>query len=100
MCVCVCDVIRTNDEFKVMYRKLNIVRRPEWAGHLVRMCDNGTVKIVFLWKPVGRRKSERLKLRLLDCTENGVKSNGVTKCRKKTKKRFICMCCYSQRGAS
>jgi hypothetical protein len=42
-----------------MYRKPIIVttitvRRLEWAGHLVRMSDDRTVKKVFLGKPDGR----------------------------------------------
>jgi hypothetical protein len=46
-----------------MYRKQNIVttikvRRLEWAGHLVRMSDDRTVKKVFLGKPDGRKEQE------------------------------------------
>jgi hypothetical protein len=41
--------LRTNDELQVRYRKPNIlttikVRRLEWAGHLVRISDDRTVK--------------------------------------------------------
>jgi hypothetical protein len=74
--------IRTNDELQVMCRKPNIVttikvRKLQWAGHLVRMADDRTVKKVFLGKPDRRRKAERPKLRWLDCIENGLKSMGV-----------------------
>ena len=59
---------RTDDKLQVMCRKPNIlttmqVRRLEWAGHLVRMSVNKTVKKVFLGKPDGRSKTGRPKLR-------------------------------------
>jgi hypothetical protein len=46
-----------------MYTKPNIVttikvRRLEWAGQLVRISDDRTVKKVFMGKPDGRRKQE------------------------------------------
>jgi hypothetical protein len=58
--------IRTNDDLRVTCRKPNIlttmqVRKLEWAGHLVRMSDNRTVKKVFLGKPDGRSKAGRPK---------------------------------------
>ena len=70
--------IRTNDELQVMYRIPNIVttikvRRLEWAGHLVRMSDDRTVKKVFLGKLDGRRKAGRPKLRWLNCIGNDLK---------------------------
>jgi hypothetical protein len=60
--------IRSNDELQVLYRKPNTVttikvKRLEWAGHLVRMSDDRTVKKVYLGKPYGRRKSGRPKIR-------------------------------------
>jgi hypothetical protein len=53
--------ILTNDELQVMYRKRNIlttrkVRRLKWAGHLVRMSDDRTVKKISVGKADGRRK--------------------------------------------
>jgi hypothetical protein len=65
-----------------MCRKLNIVttikvRRLQWAGHVVRMSDDGAVKTVFLGTPGGSRKAGRPKLRWLDCIENDLKSMGV-----------------------
>jgi hypothetical protein len=39
------------------------VRRLEWAGHLVRMSDDRTIKKVSVRKPDGRRNVERPKLR-------------------------------------
>ena len=43
-----------------MYIRVNIVttlkvRRLEWAGHLVRMCDDDTLKEVFMEEPEGRK---------------------------------------------
>jgi hypothetical protein len=35
----------------------------EWAGHLVRISGDRTVKKVFMGKPDGRRKAGRPKLR-------------------------------------
>jgi hypothetical protein len=59
------------------------VRRLEWAGHLVRMSDDRTVKEVFLGKPDGRRKARRPKLRRLDCIGNDLKSMDVKRWKKK-----------------
>jgi hypothetical protein len=83
---------------KVRYRKVNIVRttRIECVGHLVRMFDDGTVKKVFLRKPVGRNKAEPPKLRLLDCVENYLKSKGVKRCRKKAK-TDLCVLSFCRR---
>jgi hypothetical protein len=86
--------IRTNDELQVMYRKPNIVatvkvRRLEWAGNLVRMCDDETVKKVFMEKPEGRRKTERPKLRWLDRIEKWSPSKGVKRRREKAEDRSV-----------
>jgi hypothetical protein len=86
--------IRTNDELQVVYRKPNIVitikvRRLEWAGHIVRIPDDGTVKKVFVGKPDGRREAGRPKLRWVDCTENDLKSMGVKRRRKKAEDRSV-----------
>jgi hypothetical protein len=86
--------IRTNDELQVMCRKTNTVttikvRRLECAGHLVRMCDDRTVKKVFLGKPDGRREAGRPKLRWLDCIENDLKWMGVKRWRKKVGDRSV-----------
>jgi hypothetical protein len=72
-----------------MYRKPNIVTtitvgRLEWAGQLVRMSDDRTVKKVFLGKPDGRRKAGRP-----GCIENDLKSMGVKRWRKKAEDRSI-----------
>jgi hypothetical protein len=66
------------------------VRRLEWAGHLVRMSDDKTVKKVFVGKPDGRRKAGRPKLRWLDCIVNELKSMGVKRWRKKAEDRSVC----------
>jgi len=42
------------------------VGRLEWTGHLVRMSDEKTVKIVFLGETRRRSKAGRPKLRWLD----------------------------------
>jgi hypothetical protein len=79
---------------QVAYRKPNIVttikvRTLEWAGHVVRMSDDRTVKKVFLGKPDGRRQAGRSKLRWLYCTENDLKSMGVKRWRKKAEDRSV-----------
>jgi hypothetical protein len=70
-----------------MYRKPIIVtlikvRKPELAGHLVRMSDDKAVKKVFLGKTDGRRKAPRPKSRWIDCVENDLKSMSVKILRK------------------
>jgi hypothetical protein len=86
-----------------MYRTLNIVktiklRRLDWAGRLVRMSDDRTVKKVFLGKPDGRRKAGRPKLRWSDCIENYNKSMGVKRWSKKAE--IIRMCYHAEGGSS
>jgi hypothetical protein len=78
-----------------MYRKPYIVttiklKRSYWAGYVVRMSDDGTVKKVFLGKPDGRRKAGRPKLRWLDCIENDLQLMGVKRWRKKAEGRSVC----------
>jgi hypothetical protein len=78
---------------QVTYRKPNIVttikvRRLEWAGNLVRISDDRTVKKVFLGKPDGRRKAGRPKLRWLDCTENDLKSMGVKEMEEESRRQI------------
>jgi hypothetical protein len=77
-----------------MCRKPNIattikVRRLEWAGHVVRMSDDRTVKKIFLGKPDGSRKVARPKLRWLDCIENDLKWMCVKRSKKKTEDRSV-----------
>jgi hypothetical protein len=62
--------IRTNDELQVMYRKPNIVRtikvrRLEWAGHLVRMSDDRTVKKVVQGKRRCKKESKKTKIKVV-----------------------------------
>ena len=76
-----------------MYRKLNIiatvnVRRLEWAGYLLRICDDSTVKKVFLGKPDGRRKAGGPKLRWFDCVESDLKLIGIKRWQKKSKRHL------------
>jgi hypothetical protein len=51
------------EKLQEMYRKPNIVttmkvRRLEWAGHLVRMSDDRTIKTVFLGNQMEEEKQE------------------------------------------
>jgi hypothetical protein len=77
-----------------VYRKPNTVttvkvRRLEWAGLLVRMSDDRTIKKVFQGKSDTRAKAGRPKLRWLDCTENGMKLVVVKRWRKKAEGIFV-----------
>jgi hypothetical protein len=69
-----------------------IVRRLEWAGQLVRMSGDRTVKKAFLGKPDGIRKAVRPKLRWLHSTENDLKST------EEESRRHICMGYHSEAG--
>jgi hypothetical protein len=86
--------IRNNYEPQALYIKPNIgptikARRLEWAGHLVRMSDDRTVKKVSVGKPDGRRKVGRPKLKWLDCIKNDLKFMGVKRWRKKSEDRSV-----------
>jgi len=48
---------------------INFSEGEEWASHLVRMTDDGTVKKIFLRKQERIRKAGRSKLRWLGCWE-------------------------------
>jgi len=71
-----------------MYGQQNVttikVIRLEWAGHVVGMSDDRTVKYVFLEKPYGIRKAGSPNLRWFDCIDIDLKSTGVKRWRKKT----------------
>jgi hypothetical protein len=67
-----------------------------WAGRVVRMSVDRTIKKVFLGKPDGRRKAGRPKLRWLDCIENDLKLMGVRRWRKKSED--FCMGRHSEAG--
>jgi hypothetical protein len=56
-----------------------IVKRLCWAGHLVRMSDDTTVKKLLLGKPQGKIKAGRSKLICLERAENSLKSMGVSR---------------------
>jgi hypothetical protein len=69
-----------------------------WSvGQLVRTAHGGTVRQVLLWKPDGRRKAGRPKLRWLDCIENDLKLMGVGIWRKTAEER---LCGYHAEGGS
>jgi hypothetical protein len=59
------------------YCSNNKGRRLEWAGYLVGMSDDSTVKNAFMGTPDGRRRSGRPKLRWLDCIKYDLKPIGV-----------------------
>jgi hypothetical protein len=65
------------------------VIRLEWAGLLLRMGDNRTVKKVFLRKTVGNRKAERPKLRWLEYTENDLIIEGCQEIEEESENRSI-----------
>jgi len=70
------------------------VKRLKWAGHVVRMSDDRTVKKVFLGISDGRRKAGRPKLRWLDCIVN----DEIDVCQEmeKASKRQICLGYHSE----
>lgn len=55
-----------------------------WAGHVVRMSVDRTIKKVFLGKADGQKKSGRPRLRWLDCIENDLKSMSIKRWGKKS----------------
>jgi len=65
------------------------VRRLEWAGHVLRMCDDSNGKKVFLGKSDGRRKAGGPKLRWFNCVESDLKSIGIKRWKKKSKNRSV-----------
>jgi hypothetical protein len=79
------------DPFSISPKKLLLHKnkRLKWAGHLVRMSDDRTVKKVFLLKPDGIRKAGRPKLRWLHCIENDLKSVGINIWRKEAEDRSV-----------
>jgi len=63
-----------NEPDIVKYIKIN---RLGWAGHVIRMDNNRTVKKVFNTKPIGIRKTGRPKLRWEDDVIQDIKTLGV-----------------------
>jgi hypothetical protein len=62
---------RYNHELYKLFKEQDIIgyikeKRLEWAGHLIRTSENGTIKKIFNNKPEGSRKVERPKLRWED----------------------------------
>jgi hypothetical protein len=73
---------RYNLELYELFNETNIVKcikinRLCWAGHVIRMDNNRTVKKVFNIKPVGIRKIGRPKLRWEDDVTQDIKTLGV-----------------------
>jgi predicted acetyltransferase len=62
-------------------------KRLEWAGHIVRISDDRTIKNVFLAKTHRRIKAGRTKLWWLHCTENNWQSTRVNRLRKNEEDR-------------
>jgi hypothetical protein len=67
-----------NEPDIVKYIKIN---RLGWAGHVICMDNNRTVKKVFNTKPIGIRKYGRPKLRWEDDVIEDIKTLGVKNCR-------------------
>jgi hypothetical protein len=65
------------------------VRRTEWAGHLVGISDDTTIKEVHLRKPDGRRGAGRQNLIWLDCCGEDLKSMGVKGWKEKAEDRSV-----------
>jgi hypothetical protein len=63
-----------NEPDIVKYIKIN---RLGWAGHVIRMDNNRTVKKVLDTKPIGTRKIGRPKLRWEDDVIQDIKTLGV-----------------------
>jgi hypothetical protein len=68
-----------NDPNIVNYIK---VKRLAWAGHLVRMNSDRTVKKIFNTKPDGARSVGRPELRWEDCVDQDLRILGVKKWKK------------------
>jgi len=63
------------------------VKRLAWAGHLVRMNNDRTLKKVFNTKPVGARSVGRSKLRWKDGVDQDMRMLGVKNWKKVTLNR-------------
>jgi hypothetical protein len=63
-----------NEPSIAKYIKIN---RLGWAGHVIRMNNNRTVKKVLNTKPIGIRKTGRPKLRWEDDVIQDIKTLGV-----------------------
>jgi hypothetical protein len=79
--------IRYKYELYEIFNEPNIVnyikvKRLAWAGHLVRMNDDRTLKKIFNTKPDGARSGGRPKLRWEDCVDQDMKILGVRTGRK------------------
>jgi hypothetical protein len=72
------------------------VRRLEWAGYLIRMSDDGTVRKHF-WGNQKEKKAGGQKLRWTDCTENDMISVGVH--RRRNKAEDSCVWAIIRMGA-
>jgi hypothetical protein len=58
------------------------VKRLAWAGHLVRMNNDRTIKKIFNTKPDGVRSAGRPKLRWEDGVDQNIRILGVTNWKK------------------
>ena len=63
--------IKTNEELDKLIKHKNIVncikaQGLSWFGHVQRMPDTGTVKKIFIWKPLTKRSQGRPKYRWKD----------------------------------
>jgi hypothetical protein len=81
--------IRYNYEIYETFKEPNIVnyikvKRLAWAGHLMRMNDDRTIKKIFNTKPDGPRRAGRPKIRWEDGVEHDMTTLGVKNWRRVT----------------
>jgi hypothetical protein len=79
--------IRTDQELRELYKELDIVadtkkKRLEWTGHVLRMDQGRTVKILES-KPEGSRRWGRPRMRWLEGVEKDLREMKVKRRRKK-----------------
>ena len=54
-----------------------MIRRLEWAGHVLRASDQKIMKKVFKTMPEGTRKVRRPKMRWEDCVRQDIRTLGI-----------------------
>jgi hypothetical protein len=78
--------IRMNHELNELIENADIVRfiqsrRIAWLGHVRRMDEKRTPKIVFGWKPIGRRIRGRPRKRWIEDVEEDTQRMGIRRWR-------------------
>jgi hypothetical protein len=84
--------IRINYELKELIGNADIVRfiksrRRAWLGHVMRMDDKRTLKIILQWKPIGTRTRGRPRKRRIAGVEEDLEIMGVRRWRKQREER-------------